>query len=154
MPITRLLLYLHGAQGLQTLRDLKMTDAEVEVVVPAGFDNTEIIEVCSAMCVPTHVRAKGKPLGVSNRFDLLVSSAFQFRILPCEYSAPRFGGVNLHAAVLPKYSGKHSLAWALINGESRLGVTLHRLAEEFDAGEILRIEYVDVTDEMSYADIS
>ncbi|WP_075180942.1 bifunctional UDP-4-amino-4-deoxy-L-arabinose formyltransferase/UDP-glucuronic acid oxidase ArnA [Pantoea sp. 1.19] len=50
--------------------------------------------------------------------------------------APR-GAFNLHGSLLPKYRGRAPLNWALANGESETGVTLHRMVTRADAGPIL-----------------
>jgi methionyl-tRNA formyltransferase len=58
---------------------------------------------------------------------------------------------NVHLAPLPAYRGRHPVQWALINGESEFGVTIHRMTEDWDAGEILWQEHVPVDRHMSVA---
>src|SRR5690242_14809780 len=53
---------------------------------------------------------------------------------------PRLGWMNLHASLLPKYRGAAPIAWAIINGESKTGVTTMRLDPGLDTGPILRSE--------------
>lgn len=68
--------------------------------------------------------------------DLIVVVAF--RILPREiFSLPRFGSVNLHASLLPRYRGAAPINWAIINGETETGVTTFFLEEKVDTGNIL-----------------
>lgn len=50
---------------------------------------------------------------------------------------PRFCCVNIHASLLPKYRGAAPIKWALINGEKKTGVTVIRMNEELDAGDIV-----------------
>lgn len=50
---------------------------------------------------------------------------------------PSLGAVNTHASLLPKYRGRAPLNWAIINGETETGVTVHRVAEGIDTGDIL-----------------
>ncbi|MDR1519207.1 MAG: methionyl-tRNA formyltransferase [Planctomycetota bacterium] len=50
---------------------------------------------------------------------------------------PRLGFVNLHASLLPAYRGAAPVPWAILQGESESGVTVFRLNERFDAGQIL-----------------
>ena len=45
--------------------------------------------------------------------------------------------LNVHLAPLPRYRGRHPLHWALINGETEFGLTIHRMTPEIDAGDIL-----------------
>ena len=67
-------------------------------------------------------------------FDLLLNcfANFRFRHLLDEVDC-----LNVHLAPLPRYRGRHPLRWALINGETEFGATLHRMNAEFDAGAIL-----------------
>lgn len=50
--------------------------------------------------------------------------------------APK-GAFNLHGSLLPRYRGRAPLNWALVNGETETGVTLHRMVAKADAGAIL-----------------
>ncbi len=60
------------------------------------------------------------------------------KILPQELlDVPPYGGVNLHASLLPRYRGACPINWALINGEQETGVTTIKMSAEMDAGDIL-----------------
>ncbi len=50
---------------------------------------------------------------------------------------PRHGCVNIHGSLLPKYRGAAPFQWAIINGEQETGVTIFRVNERWDAGDIL-----------------
>jgi methionyl-tRNA formyltransferase len=50
---------------------------------------------------------------------------------------PRFGNLNLHASLLPKYRGAAPIQWAIANGESVTGVTIMRIDAGLDTGDIL-----------------
>src|SRR5258706_2066107 len=50
---------------------------------------------------------------------------------------PRFGNLNLHASVLPKYRGAAPIQWAIAQGESLTGVTTMRIDAGLDTGDIL-----------------
>jgi methionyl-tRNA formyltransferase len=50
---------------------------------------------------------------------------------------PPRGAFNLHFGLLPEYSGCYPVAWALLNGETEAGVTLHHMTEAFDAGDVV-----------------
>ncbi len=71
------------------------------------------------------------------RPDVIVVVAF--RILPERILAvPRFGAINLHASLLPKYRGAAPINWAIIRGEDRTGVTVFRLLPTVDTGDVIR----------------
>lgn len=68
--------------------------------------------------------------------DLFVIVAF--RILPAEvFRIPPKGSFNLHGSLLPKYRGAAPIQWALINGESKTGLTTFFLEEKVDTGNII-----------------
>jgi methionyl-tRNA formyltransferase len=68
--------------------------------------------------------------------DLQVIVAF--RMLPEEvWSMPRLGTFNLHASLLPQYRGAAPINWAIINGETKTGVTTFFLNHEIDKGSVI-----------------
>lgn len=78
--------------------------------------------------------------------DLFVVIAF--RMLPKEvWAMPPRGTFNLHAALLPKYRGAAPINWAVINGETKTGVTTFFLDHEIDTGEIIDREEIDILPE-------
>lgn len=70
------------------------------------------------------------------RADLQIVVAF--RMLPEEvWNMPPKGTFNLHASLLPQYRGAAPINWAIINGETRTGVTTFFLKHEIDTGDII-----------------
>jgi methionyl-tRNA formyltransferase len=87
------------------------------------------------------------------RPDLIVSVAFPLRI-PAEVIAlPRFGAINGHDALLPKYRGPNPQGWVFRNGDSETGYTVHRLVPEFDAGPILAQVRVPVLEDDDFGSL-
>lgn len=61
-----------------------------------------------------------------------------FRMLPKSvWSMPAYGTFNLHASLLPEYRGAAPINWAIINGESKTGVTTFFIDDKIDTGEII-----------------
>ena len=61
-----------------------------------------------------------------------------FRMLPeVVWAMPRYGTFNVHAALLPQYRGAAPINWAVINGETRTGVTTFFLDHDIDTGRII-----------------
>jgi methionyl-tRNA formyltransferase len=56
------------------------------------------------------------------------------------FTIPRMGCINLHCGKAPEYRGSAPGFWEMYNGESRVGVTIHRVTARLDAGAILRQE--------------
>ena len=72
--------------------------------------------------------------------DILVVVAYG-RILPGDILAvPKFGAVNVHASLLPKYRGAAPIQWAVLNGDGETGVTTMYLAHDMDTGDIIYAE--------------
>ena len=80
---------------------------------------------------------EAKTLFASYQADAAVVVAYG-RILPAEYlKAPRIGCINVHFSLLPKYRGAAPANWAIVNGETKTGVTTMFIEEELDSGPIL-----------------
>ena len=61
-----------------------------------------------------------------------------FRMLPeVVWRMPKYGTFNLHASLLPEYRGAAPINWAIINGESKTGVTTFFIDDKIDTGEII-----------------
>ncbi len=77
--------------------------------------------------------------------DLFVVVAF--RMLPeIVWQMPKFGTMNLHSSLLPKYRGAAPINWAVINGEIETGVTTFLLQHEIDTGNILFSEKTPINE--------
>jgi len=69
--------------------------------------------------------------------DILVVVAYG-KILPDDILAlPRYGAINVHGSLLPKYRGAAPIQWAVLNGDGTTGVTTMYLAHDMDAGDII-----------------
>lgn len=90
----------------------------------------------------------------SLRPDLLVIVAFG-RILPkIVLEIPRVFPINLHPSLLPKYRGPAPVRWALIKGEKQTGITIQRVSETIDAGEIILQSKVSINPKDTYGTLS
>lgn len=76
--------------------------------------------------------------------DLIVSSNWRTHIPQSILSLAPNGGINVHRSLLPKYGGVAPLNWAIANGEKTTGVTIHKIAPEFDLGDILEQEEIGI----------
>ncbi|MCD8300590.1 MAG: methionyl-tRNA formyltransferase [Clostridiales bacterium] len=76
--------------------------------------------------------------------DIIVVAAYG-QILPKEIlTMPPFGCINVHASLLPKYRGAAPIQWAVINGEKTTGVTIMRMDEGLDTGDMIRQEEIEL----------
>jgi methionyl-tRNA formyltransferase len=69
--------------------------------------------------------------------DIIVANNWRTWIPPEIFNLPRYGALNVHDSLLPAYAGFSPLIWALLNGESEVGVTAHLMNSELDAGDIV-----------------
>ncbi|MDA3892834.1 MAG: methionyl-tRNA formyltransferase [Salinivirgaceae bacterium] len=68
-----------------------------------------------------------------------------FRMLPeSVWSMPLLGSINLHGSLLPQYRGAAPINWAVINGETKTGVTTFFLKHEIDTGDIIEQEFINI----------
>ncbi len=72
--------------------------------------------------------------------DVIVVVAFG-QLLPASIiNMPRYGCINVHASLLPKYRGASPIQWAVIDGCEYSGVTTMKMDEGLDTGDILMVE--------------
>ena len=69
--------------------------------------------------------------------DFLFSFYYRNMLGPELLLVPRRGAYNMHGSLLPKYRGRVPINWAVINGESETGATLHQMVAKPDAGAIV-----------------
>ena len=79
--------------------------------------------------------------------DLSVVAAFG-KILPGNIlNIPRFGSLNIHASLLPRYRGPSPINWAIINGEKETGITSFFMEEGIDTGPIISQRSISIEPE-------
>lgn len=84
--------------------------------------------------------------------DLQVVVAF--RMLPeAVWAMPKLGTFNVHAALLPQYRGAAPINWAVINGETKTGVTTFFLDHDIDTGRIIMQEPFEIKDEYNVENV-
>ena len=99
--------------------------------------------------VPVHTPEKvGTPDWVERiaamRPDLILSVYYRNMISTKVLGLAPLGAFNMHGSLLPRYRGRAPINWAVLNGEPRIGMTLHRMVCEPDAGNIVDQEGVDI----------
>jgi len=99
--------------------------------------------------VPVHTPEKvGTPEWLERiaqmRPDLILSVYYRNMISTKVLALAHLGAFNMHGSLLPRYRGRAPVNWAVLNGEPRIGMTLHRMVKEPDAGNIVDQEGVDI----------
>jgi methionyl-tRNA formyltransferase len=86
--------------------------------------------------------------------DCIVIIAYG-QIIPARLlDIPKFGWINLHASLLPKYRGAAPINWAIANGETQTGVTTMRIDAGMDTGGILLQQEVDIAPEETATELA
>ena len=99
--------------------------------------------------IPVHQHKTMKSPEVLEKFvamqaDLAIL-AFVTQIVPLPvFSASRLGSICFHPSLLPKYRGRSAINWALINGETKTGISLFWVDEGIDTGPLLLTKEVEV----------
>lgn len=98
----------------------KAIELEIPVYQPTRVKDPEFVDILKTL----------KP-------DVIVVIAFG-QILSKEIlELPKYGCINVHASLLPKYRGAAPIQWAVINGDKKSGVTTMYMAEGLDTGDII-----------------
>jgi methionyl-tRNA formyltransferase len=69
--------------------------------------------------------------------DLVLVFGCGYKIPAELLSIPKFGFYNIHFSLLPAYKGRNPVFWQIKNGENKGGITIHKMAKDFDTGPIL-----------------
>ena len=76
--------------------------------------------------------------------DYILAFYYRSMLPPQILELARWGALNMHGSLLPRYRGRAPVNWAIANGETQTGVTLHYMAARPDAGPIVAQEAVPI----------
>ncbi|GLI37156.1 formyltransferase [Geobacter hydrogenophilus] len=140
--------------GYRCLEELLKQGADVRLVFTHEDSPTEEIwfqsvrELAERHGIPYLTTDINEPANVAKvreiAPDLLFSFYYRNMIKPEVLEIPRLGALNLHGSYLPKYRGRVPVNWAVINGETETGATLHHMVAKPDAGDIVDREKVTI----------
>ena len=78
--------------------------------------------------------------------ELIVVAAYG-KILPEDIlNYPKYGSINVHSSLLPKYRGAAPINWAILDGEAETGVSIMYMAKELDAGDVILQKTTTISD--------
>lgn len=91
------------------------------------------------------IRASGKDAKLADFIvarapDLLCVADYRYLLPARVVELARLGAVNFHPSLLPRYRGRASINWAILHGETQLGLTLHWIDDRADTGDIIMQE--------------
>lgn len=109
-------------------RGRKLNESAVKVY--AQSQNLNVMQ-------PTNLKSEAF-LNELKALDANLQIVVAFRMLPeVVWSMPKYGTFNLHASLLPNYRGAAPIHWAIINGETKTGVTTFFIDEKIDTGAMI-----------------
>ena len=85
--------------------------------------------------------------------DLIAVTAFGQILSEPILEMPKYGCINVHGSLLPKYRGAAPMQWSIIDGEKVTGITTMYMAKGLDSGDMLLKAEVEITDEDTFATI-
>ena len=90
---------------------------------------------------------------ISNDVDLIITAAYGQLVPESILNHPKYGCINVHASLLPKYRGGAPIHHAIMNGEPKTGITLMYMDKALDSGDIIRKEEVLISDDTTVAEM-
>lgn len=95
---------------------------------------------------PTKVRTQ-EFIDSLTAFDpnLIVVTAYGRLLIPAVLDLPRYGCLNVHGSLLPKYRGAAPVQWAVLNGEPEAGITIMQMDAGLDTGDMLLAGAIPIT---------
>ena len=79
--------------------------------------------------------------------DIILVAAYGKLLPKAVLDMPKYGCINVHASLLPKYRGASPIQWAVLNGDEKSGVTIMHMAETMDTGDIIMTREVVLSED-------
>jgi len=138
--------------GVTALKTIAQTD-EVVGVIAHPFDPEDGVRYKSVFDFAITrgwpvIRAKGGDSSMADFLqdvapDLIWVTDYRYLLSSSVLATAKLGAINLHPSLLPAYRGRAPINWAILEGETRLGLTAHFIDAGMDSGDIIaQIPYV------------
>jgi methionyl-tRNA formyltransferase len=92
--------------------------------------------------------------GAAANPDFVFSFYYRYMLGKAWLAVPRSGALNMHGSLLPKYRGRAPVHWAILNGETVTGASLHYMVEKPDAGALVDQQSVPIQENDTALDVS
>jgi methionyl-tRNA formyltransferase len=159
----RIVVFAYSEVGSICLEELIKNGANVIMVFTHEDDPNEEIwfrsvkKIAEDNGIPVRTPAKidEKELEELRKVEPELILSFYYRaMIPKEaLDMPRLGAYNIHGALLPRYRGRACVNWAVLNGETETGATLHVMTEFADRGDIIAQKSVPILFEDNAHDV-
>ena len=146
----KVILFFNNQRGLSVLSTLVKKKISIEHIFLSKKNLNQIVfkKICKQK-IPfskvTNINSKKVELIIKkNKPDLNIVAGFPYIIEKKIYNIPKYGTINLHAGKLPEYRGGSPLNWQIINNEKKIGISIIKLTQKLDAGEIVSSKKFDL----------
>ncbi|WP_298222716.1 methionyl-tRNA formyltransferase [Flavobacterium sp.] len=144
-----------GNLGNIVLRHLYAQQEIVFVFTDSKSDS--IIEFCNEKGIDIFIgnprKGKSQEFYENKPIDVLVSVNYLFLIEKDLINHPSILAFNIHGSLLPKYRGRTPHVWAIINNETKTGITAHLIDEGCDTGDIIEQIEIEINSQDTGADV-
>lgn len=82
--------------------------------------------------------------------DLIVVASYGFILPSSLLEIPKYGVINVHPSLLPKYRGPSPIQSAILNGDKKTGVSIMKVSPQMDQGDILSQRQAEIADDETY----
>jgi methionyl-tRNA formyltransferase len=163
--VTRAVVFAYSEVGVRCVRELLAQGVEIPLLLTHADDPGENqwfgsvrqlaearglrVETPDTPNTPQWI-AEGK--GVNP--DFLFSFYYRYMLEKAWLEVPRRGALNMHGSLLPKYRGRAPVHWAILNGESATGASLHYMVSKPDAGALVDQQSVPILENDTALDVS
>jgi len=155
----RIILFGDGQWATDSMARLAKDGHElVGIVARSVPSDSEFLEAVNQLGLPVSqpekVNSKESISWVANlQPDLCLSVAYNQILKQPVLDIPAHGFVNFHAGKLPNYRGRNIINWAIINGETEIGLTSHYIDQGIDTGDIILQESLPIGWTDTYGDV-
>lgn len=121
----------------------------------------EVIKPDTKVLAETHNIKVFQPLKIKEDYqpildenpDIIITCAYGQIIPEILLNCPKYGCINVHGSLLPKYRGGAPIHWAIINGDKTTGITIMTMDKKMDAGDIISQKSIEIPNDMILDDL-
>lgn len=89
----------------------------------------------------------------NSKVDLMIVIAYGQKISDDVLKIPSKGCINAHPSLLPKYRGASPVNYAILNGDKKTGITIFKIVNKMDAGDIIKQVVIDIKDDETFIEL-
>lgn len=150
VPILKMLIKNYNVVGVVTQPDREV--GRKKVLTPSPIKQTAM-EFNISVITPEKLRIEYEKV-LAFKPDIIVTCAYG-QILPNEIlNYPKYGCINVHASLLPKYRGGAPIQRAIMNGEVKTGITIMYMNEGMDTGDMIEKKELIIENDDNYDEVS